>query len=467
MFGLFCTMVIFGPIIILTTCLNRSLWASLFPRYAGNRAHGWSDRRENRWWKLDVPCQKCQGHVTFASGIICANFGKIRGRFQACKSAWCAQCYNAHYLDSFEAAVPRDFNGASLAEVEDEVCFQQARPGDHLCTSFQCANCQSQNLRGKDLIRGEAQDDAFECAVIRVTLDAFWSHSSRTVASHVREVKFMIKYAKMLGIPNPFPRLGPFPLGVHLGMMQAVMVIMRSMEPGKGKTGKVKYGTARKNRSTGTILYEVSPDSGSDISFSTSSSKGRYIATCNPSEGRMYQMFASGCCFRMGDIVQQDRAYTLPVLHALLAMYEAQYQEAGNLIPLNALCSCMFLLLTCLGGMRGYEAVWTDLAALRYDVNYCEETEDESAVSWPIVGRFKAHGGHAGCYMIPIAGTTNSGITFFRWTRRFILRLGKEGHVDGWAFKRRDGSRAMASDFRKNIFQKLEEIEVEKEYDYI
>ena len=67
----------------------------------------------------------------------------------------------------------------------------------------------------------------------------------------------------------------------------------------------------------------------------------------------------------------------------------------------------MFLLLACLGGVRGYEAVWTDLAPLTYDVSYCEDMEDLSAASWPIVGRFKAHGGIAGCYMIPIAGTTN------------------------------------------------------------
>jgi hypothetical protein len=129
------------------------------------------------------------------------------------------------------------------------------------------------------------------------------------------------------------------------------------------------------------------------------------------------------------------------------------------MIPLESIFSCMFLLLTCLGGMRGYEAVWTDLAALRYDVEYCEDLEDFSAVSWPIVGRFKAHDGIAGCYMIPIAGTTNSGITFFTWTQRFINRLASDGRVEGWAFLRPDGTRAKASDYRNNIFSKLEEIQ--------
>lgn len=37
--------------------------------------------------------------------------------------------------------------------------------------------------------------------------------------------------------------------------------------------------------------------------------------------------------------------------------------------------------------------------------------------------------------------------------------VGRDGEVDGWAFKRKDGSRALASDYRKNIFSKLEEIQ--------
>ena len=82
-----------------------------------------------------------------------------------------------------------------------------------------------------------------------------------------------------------------------------------------------------------------------------------------------------------------------------------------------------------------------------------------SAVAWPIVGRFKAHGGQAGCYMIPIAGTTDSGICFFEWTQRFVRKLARHGIVTGWAFQRPDGSRAKAADYRNNIFSKLEIIQ--------
>jgi len=68
--------------------------------------------------------------------------------------------------------------------------------------------------------------------------------------------------------------------------------------------------------------------------------------------------------------------------------------------------SVMFLLVTCLGGMRGYEAVWIDLGALRYDDAHCLDHEDEYAVAWHITGRFKAQDGVLYCFMISIAGTT-------------------------------------------------------------
>jgi hypothetical protein len=190
--------------------------------------------------------------------------------------------------------MPRDFYGASLVELEDEMRYKQARGGDHLCTMFQCPNCHSQNIRGRDLNPNDAQDDAFEALVIRATLDAFWSHATATVKSHVREARLMKRYGTALGF-EPMPPLGPFPLYHHGGMLQALMVLMRSTEKGR-KRSTVQYGTARKARATLTVLWECSPQSGSDIILSSGSRKGRYIATLCPSESRWYERFSLGIC---------------------------------------------------------------------------------------------------------------------------------------------------------------------------
>lgn len=55
--------------------------------------------------------------------------------------------------------------------------------------------------------------------------------------------------------------------------------------------------------------------------------------------------------------------------------------------------------------------------------------------------------------MIPIAGETNSGIRFIKWTRHFKGRLAMDGRREGWAFQRADGICAKASDHRTNLFQ--------------
>jgi hypothetical protein len=180
--------------------------------------------------------------------------------------------------------MPRDFNGASLAEVDDEIHFRQARLGDHLCVPFQCPNCQSQNIRRRSIDPTYIDDLVLKCMLIQATLDAFWSRACKTIANHVREVRNMARYGQMFRY-SPMPVLGPWPLYSHLGMDAALMVLLRSME--KGKTGAtVKYGTARKARATLTVLWESSPSSGDDLTLSAGSVRGQFVATLCPSEGR-------------------------------------------------------------------------------------------------------------------------------------------------------------------------------------
>jgi hypothetical protein len=192
-----------------------------------------------------------------------------------------------------------------------------------------------------DIDSAKARDVAFEALVIRATLDAFWSHASGTVRSHVSEVRFLARYGDALDI-DTMPSLGPFPLYHHGGMLQALMVLMRSTEKGRMKA-TVQYGTARKIRATLTKLWDTSPESGLDLVMSAASRKCRFIATRSLSESRWFENFTLGICARMGDIVTQDRAYTLEILHELLTWYETEWQNPETEMPLKTLRSCMFL----------------------------------------------------------------------------------------------------------------------------
>ena len=136
-------------------------------------------------------------------------------------------------------------------------------------------------------------------------------------------------------------------------------------------------------------------------------------------------------CARIGDVVSQDKTYTIQMVLKLVSMFKAESSDLGLDMTLKNICACFFLLLTCLVRMKGYAAVWTDLATLQYGIEYCKNMDDYWITAWPIVGCFKAHNRIAGCYTIPIAGTTTSSINFFTWTQWFICRLGTEELTNG------------------------------------
>ncbi len=70
-------------------------------------------------------------------------------------------------------AMPVDFNGVIVDEVNEAERFMGVRPEDNLATSFHCPNCQSQNIQGKDLDMCVMDDTCFESLCIRTLLTRF------------------------------------------------------------------------------------------------------------------------------------------------------------------------------------------------------------------------------------------------------------------------------------------------------
>ena len=81
--------------------------------------------------------------------------------------------------------------------------------------------------------------------------------------------------------------------------------------------------------------------------MSSGSIGGCYVTTLCHNEGLWYQRFETGINIRIGDIVSEDRAYTLELLYALLEMYELEWQEHGYSVPMVSIYLVMCLLVTC------------------------------------------------------------------------------------------------------------------------
>ena len=112
--------------------------------------------------------------------------------------------------------------------------------------------------------------------------------------------------------------------------------------------GQVQYGMARQSRAYLTVLWQSLPVAGANITLSSGSIRGCYVATVCPCEGRWYQLVEEGISTRMGGVVSQDGVYTLELLHAMLEIYELERQKHGYSVPIVSIYLVMFLLVTCL-----------------------------------------------------------------------------------------------------------------------
>jgi hypothetical protein len=54
----------------------------------------------------------------------------------------------------------------------------------------------------------------------------------------------------------------------------------------------------------------------------------------------------------MGDIVSQDKAYTIEGLHKLLSQYKQEWMAHDLNMEMEAISACMFLLVSSLGHVR-------------------------------------------------------------------------------------------------------------------
>ena len=94
--------------------------------------------------------------------------------------------------------------------------------------------------------------------IYRVNLDASWRSKSSTVAFNLCEEARQMEstVADHLGMPSTTPSMGPFPLSDECGMIGAIAMLDRSLDPER-YADHVQYGVFRKVRSTITNIIQA------------------------------------------------------------------------------------------------------------------------------------------------------------------------------------------------------------------
>lgn len=342
---------------------------------------------------------------------------------------------------------------------DDASRYKVGRDGDHLVTSFQCDTCVFINLLRRPPICDSPRDSLTLCCIRRANLDALWGREPSTVNSTVQAVSKTVSLLGALGIEPEYPALGPFPVGDQLGYGVAVAMLLKSLEPGRYDDYQ-QFETIRKLRSGYHNVY-MSSVAGAASLRSVSGEKAKQFLNVCPTHSSWFEHFAIGCLRRMGQEVRQDRAISLPLMHALMTLYEKEWLAADDKHTRFSIASLASYCVVCFcGSFRGPEGFLVDLFGLRKYLETPRRTDEAAYVIVPLLGRLKNEVGER-YHLTPLCSTTSSGLEVEKWLRRLASVHEEFGRTKGPAFSTSSGSFARIKDFELDILDRIHTIQTQ------
>jgi hypothetical protein len=304
-----------------------------------------------------------------------------------------------------------------------------ARDGDHLTTPFQCDLCVFRNLKG----RNPGPHDALLMACIRqANLDACWGRESATVSSTLRATRHTISLLGPVGLDPPFPALGPFPVADTCGYTIAIAMLLKSRQPGRYAPYQ-QFETLRKLRAGFSNVFMTSVLGQDSLRLVGGDRAKQHLCNC-PTNTLWFERFSKGSLSRMGQVVRQDRAISLELMHALCSVLEQEWARAPELRHKTQIaCLGAYCVIAFCGSFRGNEVFMTDLHGL---IKYGSDNllvAGKEYVMIPLLGRFKNEVGDQ-YHLTPLIAVTKSGLQVKVWVHRLIEVRQAGGHVHSPAF---------------------------------
>jgi hypothetical protein len=317
---------------------------------------------------------------------------------------------------------------------DDPTRYQEARDGDHLMCPFQCDTCHFVNIHHCMPNPLMAQDKLGLIAIRRANLDALWARERATVESNRREAQIFVHEAATMGFVNPYPPRGPWPIDDVWGMKTAMVMLQRSLAPGKN-ANFVQYETIRKTRSHMSNFIHTIPGGMGEMFIAAESNVSGM--TRSPTNSLWFKRFMQGCHRRMGDVWCPDRPLTMREALAIQEDLEkdwADFEKDPDGLLKTAIAGVM-VVAGLGGGMRGEELNRLDLGIIRKHWNEAVNHQDVAHVPLGMVGRFKRTVGEK-MYIQPLAIRSRSGLEYRLWMHRMICCYAHFGVVSGPVFRR-------------------------------
>jgi hypothetical protein len=327
-----------------------------------------------------------------------------------------------------------DDDGELVCNVGDEERFRTARNGDHLLTTFQCERCHFQNIYRRSPVRYDGVDEEVMYMIRRANLDAFWSREPSTVGATLRGAKRMSRTESKYQMPSATPPMGPFPVEDSLGMMGAILVLDRSLDPGVYED-TVQWETFRKTMSTITNISQAGVGGlGNSVG---AYERARMWISESLTHTFWFSRFMTGIHKRVGEVRKQDKLVTIDVLHKVEIILEDQWKIATKLSTKKRIAEMGAWYI---GGfctaLRGEEMLIIELAGTRNSLVHLNEKIDPH-FKFNILGRTKGNQMSGAEFKVPcVPITEGTGLQPGKWVQRLVLTLRDMGTTRGRLFQR-------------------------------
>ena len=440
--------------------MNHCLFSLLFRLGRGSLASG---RELNYWTDLHGYCSApgCRKYIPAGTGVVCANYLVKRGSFPKCKGAWCAGCYK-DTSGLFRVREVVDDDGMllkrKLTKLEKDR-FLVARSGDHLVCTFQCEVCHYRNMNLADPRLDRTADREALVAIRRAIMDGFWNIEPSTVRSTRNLLARAEETGLKWGIKHMTPHLGPFPLEDVQGMKAALAVLDKSQDRGKYED-HVQPSTYRKMQSAFTKIHQASVGGVAEQIAAYKSNK--LWVSKSPTHTLWFSQFMSGIKARTGQVVKQDKAVSIEVLHAVLKLLEERWSRAEEIgekervSRMGAWYAGGFC-----GALRGEEHLIVELAGTANSlVNLTQRGKQKPYLCLRVTGKTKACRDAGHTFPVPMAGRTQgTQIDAGKWVSRLVKTLHQQGRRNGYLFSVDNGMKARLGDFEDDFYELLETVQ--------
>ena len=313
---------------------------------------------------------------------------------------------------------------------EDVMKYRMGRRGDSLIAPFQCEGCWFVNLHGRAPVVGNYSDTQKQRVIRRANLDLFWSREAGTVRNVVGSIKDVVRRSKDQGwLRPPLEPMTPWPLADGEGMGVAILMLEKSLEPGRNSKTYQQFDTVRKLRSAVSNVYGATAR-GCKEPLALKSLRGEVQHLYQGSMQSVFmERFTLGMRIRMPEITIQSLPLMGSAVAELLNRLEAEWINPGTDPTRKRLITmvCGYIVVTFGYSLRGHEGFWTDAGRLCEGIGTGRNPAvgERRHVLVSLLGRFKGEQGSR-MHVFPLSDRTSSGIRIRLWLERVVKILEDE-----------------------------------------